>query len=176
MANDLPQRKPIRWDKRDYSAEGAYFITICTKDRRKILSRIVGAIHESPAVELTEIGMIVKKHNWENGLSFWHRDRSIRHYAKPYSSDRRNRRFRTGDSWIAPTQEIDHIKSSRLYENERIKANKGNESELLLVATIFLRPRDPWSGRSFKSQKIYLGKSCPLVWWRIVCRIKPQAK
>ena len=39
---DLPQRKLNRIPEYDYSTNGAYFITICTQDRRKILSQIVG--------------------------------------------------------------------------------------------------------------------------------------
>lgn len=37
-----PYRKPNRISGYDYSQNGAYFITICTQDRRKILSYIVG--------------------------------------------------------------------------------------------------------------------------------------
>ncbi len=61
---DLPKRKPLRLPEHDYSSPGAYFVTICTYDRRCILSRItVGALHEAPAVSLqfTEIGQIVKE-------------------------------------------------------------------------------------------------------------------
>ena len=61
---ELPKRKPMRLPDYDYSTPGAYFVTICTHDRRCILSRVtVGAIHESPAVSLhlTEIGQIVKE-------------------------------------------------------------------------------------------------------------------
>ena len=47
---DLPQRKQIRLPDYDYSAPGAYFVTVCTYEKRFILSNItVGAIHESPA-------------------------------------------------------------------------------------------------------------------------------
>ncbi len=60
MEEKLPKRKRVRLENFDYSTEGAYFITICTKDRRMILSQIVGAIHESPAVELTKIGFVVE--------------------------------------------------------------------------------------------------------------------
>ena len=41
MKNEtLPQRKSIRWEKQDYSHPGVYTITICTKDMKRILSRI----------------------------------------------------------------------------------------------------------------------------------------
>ena len=38
----LPQRKPNRLFDYDYSTSGAYFITICVQDRKRILSDIVG--------------------------------------------------------------------------------------------------------------------------------------
>ena len=38
----FPQRKKNRLEDFDYSTPGAYFITICTQDRKKILSEIVG--------------------------------------------------------------------------------------------------------------------------------------
>ena len=39
---ELPIRKPNRLWEYDYSTNGAYFVTICTQDRLKILSSIVG--------------------------------------------------------------------------------------------------------------------------------------
>ena len=53
------ERKATRLPEYDYSSAGAYFVTICTKNRRWLLSKIVGAIHESPLVELTQYGRIV---------------------------------------------------------------------------------------------------------------------
>ena len=38
---EFPQRKPNRLRDYDYSQNGAYFVTICTKDRRKILNKSV---------------------------------------------------------------------------------------------------------------------------------------
>ena len=47
----LPMRKQIRLPDYDYSSPGAYFVTICTHEKRRILSSIpVGALHEAPAV------------------------------------------------------------------------------------------------------------------------------
>ena len=51
---ELPDRKRLRLQNFDYSTPGAYFITICTHNRKCMLSKIVGAIHESPETELTE--------------------------------------------------------------------------------------------------------------------------
>ena len=39
---ELPERKVNRLSEYDYRTGGAYFVTICTQDRRKILSSIVG--------------------------------------------------------------------------------------------------------------------------------------
>ena len=55
---ELPQRKRLRLKNFDYSTPGAYFITICTHNRKCTLSRVVGAIHESPEIELTDYGKI----------------------------------------------------------------------------------------------------------------------
>ena len=38
---ELPKRKPTRLKNFDYSSIGAYFVTICTRDRMNILSEIV---------------------------------------------------------------------------------------------------------------------------------------
>ena len=61
MKNELPVRKPMRLDYYDYSTPGGYFITFCTHDRKNTLSRIVGAIHESPEPQLTVCGKIVER-------------------------------------------------------------------------------------------------------------------
>ena len=39
---ELQQRKPNRLTEYDYSQNGIYFVTICTQDRKKVLSNIVG--------------------------------------------------------------------------------------------------------------------------------------
>ena len=41
MENKLPKRKPTRMRYFDYSRNGAYFITICTQDRKCLLSSII---------------------------------------------------------------------------------------------------------------------------------------
>ena len=64
---DRPTRKPTRLKGYDYSSPGAYFLTICTRDKRCTLSRIetpsgacVGAAAPGgPQVILTDIGEIV---------------------------------------------------------------------------------------------------------------------
>ena len=57
----LTKRKPTRLNGYDYSAPGAYFITICTYNRRKILSEIVGDVHERPAIQLTQYGILANE-------------------------------------------------------------------------------------------------------------------
>ena len=42
IALDLPKRKSIRLHDYNYSQNGAYFITICTKDKQHTLAKIVG--------------------------------------------------------------------------------------------------------------------------------------
>ena len=61
---DLPKRKPTRLKNYDYSSAGAYFITICTKERKKLLSEIcVGTdVLDGPHINLTEYGKIAEKH------------------------------------------------------------------------------------------------------------------
>ena len=56
---EFPTRKRLRLKDFDYNTPGAYFITICTYNRKCLLSHIVGAIHESPETELTEYGKIL---------------------------------------------------------------------------------------------------------------------
>ena len=42
MSNELPKRKRIRLQNYDYSSNGLYFVTICTENKKPILSTIVG--------------------------------------------------------------------------------------------------------------------------------------
>ena len=44
----VPKRKSNRLKGYDYSSTGAYFVTLCSYNRKQIFSRIVGASHESP--------------------------------------------------------------------------------------------------------------------------------
>ena len=47
METELPNRKPTRLQNFDYNSVGAYFITICTQDKQKILSHIVGTVGDA---------------------------------------------------------------------------------------------------------------------------------
>ena len=64
MDKQMPRRKPTRLCGFDYNKVGAYFITICTKDRACILSRVVGVdvLGDPSAVELLPCGMVANKY------------------------------------------------------------------------------------------------------------------
>lgn len=67
--NKLPKRKNLRLRNYNYSGNGCYFITICTKDKNHLFgSYNVGALHEAPAkhttnrfVDLNQYGRVVEK-------------------------------------------------------------------------------------------------------------------
>ena len=60
MDNNLPSRKGTRLHNFDYSKHGAYFITVCTQNRRKILSSII--VGEGfPLPQLTKYGDVVDR-------------------------------------------------------------------------------------------------------------------
>ncbi len=71
---ELPKRKTIRLKDYDYSENGAYFVTICAKNKEHIFGEIVSGINMSsnsavwdgfpvpPALELSRFGEIVENH------------------------------------------------------------------------------------------------------------------
>jgi REP element-mobilizing transposase RayT len=66
MMNKLPYRKQNRLVEYDYSNSGAYFITICTKDRDLILwdeeyLNVGEAAYSLPQIILSPIGEMVQK-------------------------------------------------------------------------------------------------------------------
>ena len=86
----IPKRKPTRHKEIDYSADGAYFITVCTQDRRPILSRIVGGEEArshghapvgegSPLPQLSQCGKIVDK--WITALPTQYPEISVDSYV-----------------------------------------------------------------------------------------------
>ena len=79
--NKLPERKRNRLRNYDYSSCGAYFITICTENRQKILSRIVGAdVPDGPkTVSLLPQGEIAEKYirQWND----FHDDAKVERYV-----------------------------------------------------------------------------------------------
>ena len=61
---DLPKRKHPRLANYDYSSAGAYFVTMCTQNRRCVLSHIVGrglAPAETIGIEYTSFGESAEK-------------------------------------------------------------------------------------------------------------------
>jgi len=63
MKKDFPNRKHPRLKNYDYSKSGAYFITICTQNRRCILSQVVGrglAPAETSSIKNTIFGEIAE--------------------------------------------------------------------------------------------------------------------
>ena len=59
---ELPKRKPNRLTEYDYSIPNAYFITVCTENRKNLFWTDVGAIIDRPKnVPLTNLGMIVRQ-------------------------------------------------------------------------------------------------------------------
>ena len=61
---ELPKRKHPRLENYDYSSAGAYFVTICTQNRRCVLSRIVGrglAPAITSGIEYTLFGKIAEE-------------------------------------------------------------------------------------------------------------------
>ena len=61
---DLPKRKPTRLRGYDYSTSGAYFLTICVKDKKQLLSKIIVGddAHIVPKNRLTNIGLVCEKY------------------------------------------------------------------------------------------------------------------
>ena len=48
--SDLPKRKPNLIESYDYSAPGAYFVTVCTAGRERLFWPAVGADAQNPRV------------------------------------------------------------------------------------------------------------------------------
>ena len=60
---ELQKRKALRYKEFDYNSIGVYFITICTKNRQCMLSKIVGTgVLDCPQIKLTNYGKIADKY------------------------------------------------------------------------------------------------------------------
>lgn len=59
---DLPKRKNIRLNDYNYSSNGAYFITICTKNKENLLWKNVGAncVRPLDQLPLSKIGIVIE--------------------------------------------------------------------------------------------------------------------
>ena len=63
MSEELPIRKPTRLPNYDYSQSGYYFVTICSKDKKKLFGHIVGdGVYDIPQIRLSPHGMVVDKY------------------------------------------------------------------------------------------------------------------
>ena len=63
MAVVKPQRKPLRLTDYDYSAPGAYFLTLCAKDKKPLFGQVVGGGDlDAPQMLLSANGLIVQKY------------------------------------------------------------------------------------------------------------------
>lgn len=98
MKKELPQRKYPRLGSFDYNSGGAYFVTVCTHQRRRILSKIErkqykayvqeagpgpecvgGDVLVAPQTELTRYGMIVDR--YINQLNDFYDNISVEKYV-----------------------------------------------------------------------------------------------
>ena len=61
MESGLPKRKHPRLAGYDYSAPGAYFVTICARNRRCLFSRVVGRGLAPAEIEYTPYGNIARE-------------------------------------------------------------------------------------------------------------------
>ena len=58
----LRTRKNTRLQGADYNGTGVFFLTICTQDKRCMLSHIVGTgVPDGPRIELTAYGKIADR-------------------------------------------------------------------------------------------------------------------
>ena len=67
---NLPIRKNMRLKDYDYSQNGAYFITICTKNKAHLFGEIVGADLVSARMELSYAGQMIEEMLFETIHSF----------------------------------------------------------------------------------------------------------
>ena len=73
-------RKAARLQGYDYSQNGAYFLTLCSKDKAYLFGRIVGAgVPDGPSVILSPLGTIVRDRLDEMGRVY--SDLHIAHYV-----------------------------------------------------------------------------------------------
>ena len=78
--NDFPKRKDIRLQNYDYSSNGLYFVTICTEEKKPILSQVVGDdAHIVPKkVVLKPYGVIAEK--YINNINTTYKNISVENY------------------------------------------------------------------------------------------------
>ncbi|MBO5270639.1 MAG: hypothetical protein J6B77_07630, partial [Clostridia bacterium] len=78
--DELKNRKTTRLKGADYNRNQAVFLTIYTKERRCVLSRIVGTgVLDGPQIELTKYGQIADKYIRQ--LNDFYDDLSVESYV-----------------------------------------------------------------------------------------------
>ena len=78
--DELKNRKTTRLKGADYNRNQAVFLTICTKERHCVLSRIVGTgVLDGPQIELTKYGQIADKYIRQ--LNDFYADLSVESYV-----------------------------------------------------------------------------------------------
>ncbi len=78
--DELRNRKTTRLKNADYNRNQVVFLTICTKERRCMLSRIVGTgVPDGPQIELTKYGQVANK--YINQLNDFYADLSVESYV-----------------------------------------------------------------------------------------------
>ena len=77
---ELPKRKKGRLTGYDYSANGSYYITVCTRDKQHILGHSVGGgALDAPYVRLSKCGAMVRDTLLE--MDAFYDDITINHYV-----------------------------------------------------------------------------------------------
>ena len=78
--DELKNRKTTRLKGADYNRNQAVFLTICTKERKCILSRVVGTgVPDGPQIKLTKYGQIAEKYIHQ--LNDFYEDLSVESYV-----------------------------------------------------------------------------------------------
>ena len=76
----IKSRKPTRLKDYDYSNNGVYFLTICSKNKRKIFSTIVGdGVLDVPVVALSEYGQLIETQI--NNMATYYKNIKIDNYV-----------------------------------------------------------------------------------------------
>ena len=56
------QRKDIRLKDYDYAQQGAYFVTVCSRNREDLFSKIVGGdVLIAPKINLSPVGVVIRR-------------------------------------------------------------------------------------------------------------------
>ena len=73
MKNEFLVRKSPRLKGYDYSLPGVYFITVCVRNRKELLGRIVGCgDFDAPEMVLSEYGQILDRYINFMNQKYWH--------------------------------------------------------------------------------------------------------